>query len=80
MQRATKVEYNKNMQIIRAFKLWGWILYLTRKGFVCSKLGITPRNELKINDGDKVMLEELNEVIDNEIGTVRAQAFIVQTH
>lgn len=51
--------------------------YLANKSIVFSELGITPWNELEIDDGDKVEVEELNEAIDDEIGTVRAQAFIV---
>lgn len=51
--------------------------YLTIKAVVCPELGITPWNELEIDDGDKVFLEELDEVIDDEISTVRAQAFII---
>lgn len=48
------------------------MVYLAIKGVVSSELGITPWNELEIHEGDKVVLEELREVIDDEIGTVRA--------
>lgn len=43
-----------------------------------SELGVTPWNEVEVNDGDEVISEDFGEVIDDEIGAVRAQAFIVQ--
>lgn len=53
-------------------------MYLAIKGGVASELGITPGNEVEVNDGDKVVFEDFGKVIDDEVGAVRAQAFIVQ--
>lgn len=47
-------------------------------GIVASNLGVTPRIELEVNDVDQAIVENGGEFIDDEIGTVWAQALIVQ--
>lgn len=51
--------------------------YLAMKGFVSFEFSITPRNEFKVNDGKKIVVEDLGKIIDDEIGAVRAQTFVV---
>lgn len=41
--------------------------------------GVAIRNELEIDDGDEAVVEELGEVIDDEIGAVRAERLVVES-
>ena len=50
---------------------------LAIKGVVASEFSVTPRNEVEINDGDEISFEELIQVIDDEVGAVWAQGFVV---
>jgi len=56
----------------------GWKGYLAVDGGVGSKFCIAPGNEFEVNDGDEVSGEDFGKVIDDEVGAVWAQAFIVQ--
>lgn len=51
---------------------------LTVKGVVVSEFGIAPGNEFEVNDGDDVGGEDFGKVIDDEVGAVRAQGFVVE--
>lgn len=52
---------------------------LAIKGAVAFELSVSPRNEAEIDDGDEILIEELGQVIDNEIGTVWAKGLVIQS-
>lgn len=52
---------------------------LAIKAVVSIEVSVSPRNEAEIDDGDEIVIEELGEVIDNEIGTVWAKGFVIQS-
>lgn len=52
---------------------------LAIEGVVATDLGIAPWNEVEIDDGDEPIFKYLNKVIHDEIGTVRAKAFVVES-
>lgn len=49
------------------------------KGGVAFRFGIAPRNEAKVDTGDEAAVEDLGEVVDDEIGAVRAKGLVIQT-
>lgn len=52
--------------------------YLANEGVIAFEFGITPRGEVEIYNGEKLLVfKELNKIIDDKIGTVGTKRFIV---
>lgn len=54
------------------------IMDLANEGVIASELGIPPRRKLEINDRYEVIFKELNQIINDEVGTVGTKGLIVQ--
>lgn len=54
---------------------------LAIEGVFATKFSITPRSKLKFDYGEEVLifLEDLNQVVDYEVGAVRAQGLVIYT-
>ena len=51
---------------------------LATEGVVSMDPGVAPRDEIEIDGGDEAVFEDLKQVIDDEIGAVRAEALVVE--
>lgn len=51
---------------------------LASDGVVDPDAGIAVRDELEIEDGDEAVVEDLNEMVDDEVGAIRTQGLVVE--
>lgn len=51
---------------------------LANPGFVIFEISISPRDQSEIDDGDESIVKGFPQAIDNEVGTIWTQSFIVE--
>lgn len=54
--------------------------YLAGEGAVGIEPGVAPRDQPEIDGGDEIVLEDLDQVVDYEVCTVRTESFVVESH
>ena len=57
-----------------------WRSDLANEGAVRLDPSVAPWDHPEIDDGDETVLEDLRQIVHYEIGTVRTQSFVVQSH
>lgn len=51
---------------------------LANPGFVVFEISISPWNQSEIDDGDESIVKDIPQAIDDEVGTVWTESFIVE--